>query len=357
MTESINDMRQTKDFQYTTFCNFKRSDVKKEFLKALANSKIEAGCFWSAEMICSGYFEDLWDSLIYFYSKWVHLGNVKLVHLLSRRFDFFKRIYANDLTARNHQTIRVLFAELVCVLCLSKKKNGFNSIEIKKELFDLAEMKEILKAPTLDFAKDIIREDEDSHELTVPVNEFCYALSTKNTMQCFYWIEWLLEYETRCVKRREKLKLGRRDKICRLEKFQKDMAWLIWECLQKEIDKTNIKAFLQEIFQSCVNLFHLNYNTVRGKKKKFLLFFLCSALIEPFDMSDNIVEKSQMETLSNVKENIDKVYKQIKKNEMFGHLEYLNLIPTVKKEKEKTLEQLNLLFNTKIADATDDEKK
>lgn len=346
MEEFINDMRQGKEFQFTTFCNFKRSDVKKELFKSLTNAKIEAACFWSAEMICSGYFEELWDCLIFFYSKWIHLGNVKLIHLLSRRFDFFKRIclhhQLNEL--RNNAMIRTLFAELVFILCVSKKKNGFNSIEIKKELFDLAEMKEILKAPSLSFCQSIMRQDEDSHELTIPINEFCYALTTKNTLQCFYWIEWLIEYETRCIKRREKIKLGRRSDICRIEKFQKDVVWILFECLFNEIEKTEkMKPFLQELYKSCVNLFHLNYNTSRGKKKKFLIFFLCSVVVEPFDPSENIVDKTQLDTLENVKNNIDKVYKQIKKNEMFGHLEYLNLIPK-KTSKEKTMEQLNLVM-------------
>jgi hypothetical protein len=342
----IKDTRQSKDFLYTTFGNFKLSDVKKELLKSLHNSKIEAGCFWTAEMICSGHLEDLWDLFILFYSKTIQLGNVKLVLFLSKRLEYFKKIASHedsDFSFRNLKNIRILFAEVVGLLCLSKKKNSFNPIEIKTETFDMTEIKENLKAPNLDFCKDSFRKDEDSNELIIPLNEFCYSLSMKNTLQCFYWVEWLLEYETRCTKKREKLKIDRRSELCPIQKFQKDMVWVLWDCINKEIDKVEKnKSFLTEIFKGTINLFLLNYNTSRGKKKKFLLFFFCSILTEPFDVTTPILDKDHQEIIDNVKENIDSVYKQIKKNEIFSHLDYLQIIPLTKEEKIK--QQMEKIF-------------
>jgi len=337
--DEINDTRQPKDFQYTTFGNFKRSDVKKELNKSLQGSKIETACYWCAEMICSGYLEDLWDLLILFYSKFIHLGNVKLLLLLSKRLDYFKRIVLNldsEFNVRNHSTCRVLFAELICVLCLSKKRNCLNPIEIRKETFDIIEMKQILKATNMEFAKESFKKDEDSNDLMVPVNEFCYSLNVKDTLQCFYWIEWLLEYENRCLKKKETIKIARRSEFCTTEKFQKDMAWLLWECISKELEKVEKnKPFLVEIFKGTINLFQSNYNTVRGKKKKFLLFFFSSILTEPFDISSNIIESTHHDIIENVKDNINSVYKQIKKNEVFKHVEYLQIQPSNFLEKEK----------------------
>jgi hypothetical protein len=348
--EIINDTRCTKSFQHVTFCNFKRSDVKKEFLKALNDSKIEAACYWSAEMICSGYLDEVWDCIIHYYSKNIHLGNVKMIILISKRLDYFKQIVStqeNDLAIRNNPLIRSLFGEMVSMLCLSKKKNSYNSIEIKKTIFDISELKDSLKAPNVSFSKNVIKSDEDSNELLIPVNELSYCLSSNDTIQCFFWIEWLLEYESRCIRKKEKLKIGRR-LYCKEDKYQKDIAWLIWDCLHASIDHVTIsKVFVREVFKSCINLFQLHYNNGKGKKRKFLFFFMCSIITEPFDTSEKLVSTTDhLEKIQSVTSKIHSVYKQIKKNEMFSNLEYLIAPIKQKSNHQSSMDKMEKLFHS-----------
>ncbi len=338
----INDMRSSAEFKGFSFSKFKKAEVKKELLNSLIHSKIEPACYWSAELICAGHYTDLWEIILLFFSKYVHLSNLNIGIYLEMRINDFKGIMANgytdnELRLRNNDRIRKLFCEVMCVLCDAKRRHSFDNVKIKPDDMNMLTIKNKFKAPSTEYGEEVFT-TEDPKELFPFVNELAYSLTVNgsNQMNACYWIEWIIEYENKCKALREKIFCERRNFAKVDSKCQKDIVWIIWDIFLNESKKRS--KLIQKIMDSLLSLFCLKYVTGCHKKRKNLMYLAISMLCENFVLEKEIIRHSQLDLVNVIKQKIDTVYAQIKKNEESTGTDYLfmgmkssNLENTIKK--------------------------
>lgn len=348
----INDVRSEKDFKGITFSKFKRTDVKKELLNSLKSGRIEQALHWSAEFICCGCFIELWDIILNFIGKHIHLGNPKLPIYLEMRFNNFKEMISTyngvELDIRNNDKVRKIFAEIIIILCSSKQKHSIESIKIKKqEEFDMTSMSSKLKAPSVQYATDIFKKD-DPKELFIAINEFAFHVSkdSRSSLDACYWLEWILEFENLCKKRKEVCICERRTFAMVDEKCVKEPIWMIWDVLFKA-NAEKKSEISDKILKSIFELFCIRYTSGVKKKRKYLLYFAISLLTDTFDSTIDIIENKT--TVDNITKKINLIYKEIKKNEQRPATDYL-FNGLEKSNREKTFEKLEALnkLNTVI---------
>lgn len=338
----INDIRIQTDFKNISFSKYKKIKVKKELIECLLSNKIESSCYWCAELICSGHFSDLWDIIILYITRYIHLGNPKIPIYIALRFENFKDILINgysedELLLRNNIKIRKIFAEIMCVLCYSNKKHSIESIKVKPEEFDMIHISSKLQAPSIEYANAIFQTG-DPKELFIAINEFAYHISStsKNAVSACYWLEWIIQYEQVCKKSKENCSCERRSFAPVLDKYQMDVIWIIWDIILNECNNKNNKL-ITKIINSLLNIFSIKYTKSVNRRRKYVLYFAISLLIENVDENIEMINKKN--EIQNIVNKINIVYKDVKKNEISPNVDYL-FINEKKSNLDKTIERL-----------------
>jgi hypothetical protein len=348
--DEINDKREISEFRKLTFSGYARGKVKKELLNSIIKSDIEPACHWSSELICSGLFEDLWEIIILYMSRYIYSSNPKLPIYIDMRFDIFKQILIsgysdNILKLRNNEKIRKLFAELISILCFSRKKHAFESLTIKDaNEFDITKLTSKLKAPNINYASNCFT-NEDPKELLICINEFAYHIS-KDSMDLIlacYWLEWLIDYDTVCRTKKIVCLAERRSFAPVDSKLQMDLIWIVWDAIISESNKKD--SATQKIIKSLLNIFSIKYSVGVKKRRKYVLYFACSLLTDKIDK--NIPFIQQKDKVEMIVKKINILYREIKKNEITPDTDYL-FNGLEKSNFDKTIEKLDKLRDNDI---------
>jgi hypothetical protein len=343
----INDSRLQDEMKGISFSNFKKTEVKQQLLSAIVNCKIEPACYWCAELVCAGHFLDVWEILLLYLGKYVHVGNIRLAVYLDNRYNIFRNIckqgnFIQEFDLRNNPEIRKLFAEVIYVCSNSRQKNPIEVIKINRvEEFDITQLSDRLKAPSIDYLHGILK-PKDPKEFTIPLNELSYHLDERNMPFACYWIEWMIEFDHFCRTNKKKPCICEPRSEYPVEpKLTRDIVWMIWDIFM--IKSGSIGIYIKHVVDAVMRLFCIRYTTASSRKRKYLLYFAVSLITEQISENKQPFVPDQA-MLSSLTSRIHTVYKQIKKNEQNPKTDYLykNLVDS-RANFEQTIQRINLM--------------
>ena len=262
------------------------------------------------------------------------------------RFQSFKEIVNttyrnNELAARNNERVRRMFSEIMCVMCLSQTKHAFETVKVNKEDFELFTMNDKLRAPHVEYIRDVFISG-DPKEIFIPLNELAYSLSSegKNSMLACYWVEWIIEFENLCKKKKEKCEGVYRSFPKVAEKHQKDVVWIVWDVIRNQA--LALCPTTKKIIQALLDLFCIGFTPGIKKRRRYITYYAISLCCERCSMDIEITSNKTL--VEHVVNKCHVIYKDLKKNEEAPNTDYLFGGKDAKmSNSEKTMERLEQL--------------
>ena len=298
----INDYRSVKELSNITISNYKKGDAMRAMQDSIKKGLIENSCFWSAELISSGYIKDV-----------INIGNPNIGNHIWNRIKCLNNNMKidNNIKLRNCQILRNTVCELVTIACLSTKNKLPEKIKIDRNDFDVSFIKTKLIANNFTLTNNILKR-EDPEEVKMITNEFAFNLHNNNFNLVIYWLSWLTEWEKINLKNKNKLSCASRNKFTKNINYATDYIWIIWEIIINETISFR-RNELKVNIQSLVNLYIYDYTPGQKTRKMCYIYFAVMLLNNKLEDSCNVYINYPI--ILQAVCNINLIYKQIKINE------------------------------------------
>jgi len=295
----INDSRIIKDFKDQVFGGYKLSAASAAFDKALLEDKVEPALHWGLQLLLSGTVQPLWNKLITIACKVINIYNPSLPEFLYNKNHAWLKItenprYTKDniLALRNHPTVRLLLAEIITVIAISKKRKLNALPRIKKEEFIIDNFKSKLAAKDHSLV-DGVFQDGDPAEIRIAANEMAFQLYHGNLTNTLYWLNWILEWEKINTKKYGKYECASRITPDVDSKFYKDVVWLIWAVINRlrGLKFTITGGSINYQIEYLWKMYCFRFTPSARARKLPLIIWAILYMIENVDMNIPLVDK------------------------------------------------------------------
>jgi hypothetical protein len=341
----IKDTRDHTKFKELTFSGFKKAQVINAVFKNIEAKKIEGACHWTTEAIISGYANILWEKLIIYSSKVVHINNPKIpMYIYNKDMVYRNQLKLLDpknkdrfILLRNSQMIRNLFFDVVTTLTTSlktKKYDKYSKINITED-FKYENMKKRL-CGEMNILPDSIMRFNDPDEIKIILNEI-FTMSKNKQFgydRCCFWILWLLKWEGQHKKKNVQWTVEYRDVKEIDKKFRSNVIWIIWDIINEELKSRdeNVRAQVSYLYKLYTN----DYTIGKRNTRLPLLFHAFGYLTH--DINFMVPLRANFKLFIEVQCNVNKMFGAKKQSEKIEEIK-----PVPKKLKKKEMVEVEII--------------
>lgn len=227
----------------TSYSGHSKSAVLAQWNKSLQKQQFEEACHWTAELDISHWHKDLWQKIITFTSKHVHLHCPKLPLIVARNFAYYQIFLIqhhhqdrSECQPRNQPQLRQNLCQVIGLLSLSSKGPVYTIPSVDIQKIDASELVSGTHAWLMPFQSA----QDDSSVLRIVSTLLC-QLEMHNTHKVMYWLGILIEYDKYKKQLKESVQMASRKPILPNDSCYKhvfvhgshacDWVWLVWHAV------------------------------------------------------------------------------------------------------------------------------
>jgi len=347
----IVDPRPLEEFKDKTFSGFKKKDVFNELFKSMETGKVENTCFWVTECIVSGYTLELFDKLIIFAAKIIHVNNPKLPQFIWKKYYSFinsidhisKKNRKQHIHLRNTQSIRNCLFDVAVTISMSPKTKRYDKYPKPKEDSDysFSAIKSKMNA-TMQVLPSHIIKFTDPEELRVIMNELFFNL--KNNLggyeRACYWVAWLIQWEKINKKNKSVFEIEERPIKGLKKNLCRDLIWLVWSVIFEEANlrDNNIKQQIQSLFL----LYKHNFTSGKRNTRLPVVYNAIGYLTLPIKFNTRV--RKEEDIFIQTQCSVNKMFQSKKKHEIQNY----NKVPKIIKKINTTDKEISQAQLTRI---------
>jgi hypothetical protein len=262
----------------TSFSGYTKSAVFAQWQKCLHKQQYEEACHWTAELDASGWQGEVWQKLILFASKQVHLHCPKLPQLMARNFAYYqlhtlqhgKQPPAPQWQPRNHAQLQQNLCQMIGLVTLSSKGPVYALPSVDLTKIDAHE----LVAGTHAWLVPLVDEADDPSVVQILSTLLC-QVEAKCTHKIVYWLGVLVEFEKSQKQNKVPVLMAPRKPLLPDEQSYRhvyldaphasDWVWLLWQALARgsssSSSSTSGRSHYVKTLKALGYLFAFDYST------------------------------------------------------------------------------------------------